>query len=194
WVNASSESAVRKEFEKLSEYLRSPEEILIDSDSRIQLVSRRLNQWKASWLLIFDDYDDPMSFRNIQDYMPQSDQGHVLVTSRDPDTWRLGEQLQIPAITEADALSLLLASASMPNADGADKDGLKIIRRLGCLPLALDQAGSYIRDRADAMTFTAFLESYETEATKIWNSTPTIWDGNAKTVFTTWELAFSRLD
>jgi hypothetical protein len=193
WCNASSESALRKGLESIAELLKAPDQTLIGPDSGLQLTLRTLNLWNRPWLLVLDNYDEPHKFTNIRDYMPNSVMGRILITSRHHDSWRLGKQLNIPPMRETDALSLLLDSAGLSRWDKIREQGLRIVRRLGCLPLAVDQAGSYIRDRAGYASFEQFLERYEEEADKIWDKIPTVWE-YAQTVFTTWEMAFSQID
>ncbi|PSN62805.1 hypothetical protein BS50DRAFT_624595 [Corynespora cassiicola Philippines] len=194
WVNSNSEAALRRDLETLSGLLKPPEKIIPDSEGRIKFVYQFLTHWKYEWLLVMDNYDDPGSFKNIMDYMPKSEHGRILITSRDPDTWRLGKHIPLAPLDEQDAVHLLLVCADIHPDQDKQGYGADIVRRLGYLPLAIDQAGSYIRDQGGATALATFLRDYEEEKSRIWKSQPTTWDDHAKTVFTTWELAFSRID
>lgn len=43
-----------------------------DGDKVVEAVRDTLERWNEPWLLIFDNYDDPNSFPNIQRFMPKS--------------------------------------------------------------------------------------------------------------------------
>jgi hypothetical protein len=69
----------------------------------------------------------------------------VLVTSRLGEGWhRVGARvLRLDVLPEHEAIDLLtrITTGDRP---GADLDGaVELVRQLGCLPLALEQAGAY---------------------------------------------------
>jgi hypothetical protein len=77
-------------------------------------------------------------------------------------------------------------------------------RRLGHVPLAISQAGTYLRERPDKITLEDFLELYERYPLKIWtgtrevsryldNAQPGGQRENASNVFTTWNLSIELL-
>jgi hypothetical protein len=68
---------------------------------------------------------------------------------------------------------------------------LSIVRRLGYLPLAIHQAGAFIRRRS--LRLSEFLGNYEARKKIIWAEKPAIWNYNG-TVYTTWELSFDSID
>ena len=43
---------------------------------------KTLTSWTVPWLMVFDNYDNPDTFPNIQDFIPQSEFGAILITSR----------------------------------------------------------------------------------------------------------------
>jgi hypothetical protein len=69
WLDAMSESSLRKGFRTIAERIKPPE-MIIDDDSGVDLVLEKLGEWPEPWLMIFDNYDYPKTFNNLQEYMP----------------------------------------------------------------------------------------------------------------------------
>jgi hypothetical protein len=72
------------------EQIKAVCDFLPDTAARIAFVLRKLVEFEEPWLMVFDNYDDPASFSNIRDYMPEGHYGDVLGTSRHLDTSELG--------------------------------------------------------------------------------------------------------
>ena len=68
-----------------------------------------------------------------------------------------------------------------------------IVKKLGALPLALDQAGSYISSMQIA--FSEYLPRFESAFAEIAAKKPSmaVWQSRDDTVFTTWEVSFNAL-
>ncbi|KAK1751457.1 hypothetical protein QBC47DRAFT_391863 [Echria macrotheca] len=112
---------------------------------------------EATWLLIFDNADNPM---NLADYWPQGS-GSILITSRDPLAknmfTRRPSGLDLGPLSEQDGLSLLNHLAT--NLDEPEDDtAQKITVALGGVPLAISQMAGIIR-RQD-LTLSEFFELY----------------------------------
>jgi hypothetical protein len=67
-----------------------------------------------------------------------------------------------------------------------------IVRKLGFLPLAIDQAGAYIAARGKLLD--EYLPLYEKQFAKVASEVParSVWRHNAG-VFTTWEVSFQAI-
>lgn len=94
-----------------------------------------------------------------------------------------------------EALGLLLAVSRLRNEGGISFDqerfAASIVENLGHLPLAIHQAGAFIRRRE--LPLAEFLNVYETRKETIWREKPAVWRYNG-TVYTTWELSFDQID
>lgn len=113
------------------------------------------------WLLILDNANKPELLR---DYWPVGGKGSVLVTSKDPnvDSYLCCEiGLRLPALGENEAASLLCRLAKVEEGDEARSESMKVVRRLGCLPLAVKIVAAYIRQ--NHLTFREFVVQYESE-------------------------------
>ncbi|KAM7224286.1 hypothetical protein V8F06_000067 [Rhypophila decipiens] len=108
----------------------------------------RVLHWMATtkdeWLLILDNCPD----EDFTRYLPSSDRGNVLYTSRRsvmkltlPDT----DTLEVEVMGETEAVDLLLKVSHQPLASQALRaSALPIVTELGFLPLAIEQAGASI--------------------------------------------------
>lgn len=112
---------------------------------------------EATWLLVFDNADDPMI---LTDYWPQGS-GSILITSRDPLAKRMftgkTSGLDLGPLTQQDSLSLLNHLTAVSNESEANT-AKTISEALGGVPLAISQMAGIIR-RQD-LTLSEFLELY----------------------------------
>ena len=204
WVDATNEDTTIGSFQSISERIKSPTDHLPDSDARVAFVLRALTSRFTSWLLVFDNYDDPTAFPNIRDFFPENDLGAILVTGRHADAGALviGRDIgfiELPGLDKEAALALLIEQSEIK--DPSSQDAEAIVERLGYHPLALTQAGAYIRKRK--ITLRRFLNDYKCRRELILKNTPQLsqyrkklGDAEKETslnVFTTWELSFRQL-
>ncbi|KAL1884476.1 hypothetical protein Plec18167_002066 [Paecilomyces lecythidis] len=110
---------------------------------------------EASWLLIFDNADDPMI---LADYWPQGS-GSILVTSRDPlaktmFTWT-PSGLDLGPLSEQDSLTLFKHLTGISTDDNTAR---LISKALGGIPLAISQMAGIIRQQD--LTLSEFFELY----------------------------------
>ena len=72
-------------------------------------------------------------------------------------------------------------------------DAVAIVRKVGALPLALDQAGSYVS--AMQIPFSKYLLRFEHSFAEVASKKPpeAVWQYRDDTVFTTWEISFNAL-
>jgi hypothetical protein len=100
--------------------------------------------------MVFDNYDDPASFSNIRDYMPEGHYGDVLGTSRHLDTSELGltdehHFVELSGLEPVAASKLLLHHCRVQVGD--ESEVKTTLERLGYHALAITQAGAYIEKR-----------------------------------------------
>ena len=176
WVTADEVSKLNHHYQEISLALGLED----SSDCKSQIVSREivkgwlsnprrhlsgydeLNQSdqassEATWLLVFDNADDPMI---LADYWPQGS-GSVLITSRDPlakcmFTGRTSG-LDLGPLTKQDGLSLFNHLTNRTDESEANT-AKRISDALGGVPLAISQMAGIIRGHE--LTLSEFLELY----------------------------------
>lgn len=115
------------------------------------------------WLLVIDSADDPRML--VDEYFPEGERGHVLVTTRNPAHrvhGTIGSKFyHFERLEDHDANALLLRAAGEPSPWDASTEmsAALITKALGFLPLALVHAGRAILNRL--CTLTNYLDFYE---------------------------------
>jgi len=156
----------------------------------------------GSWLLVIDNMDDPALVSFIEKLLKQFASGVVLITTRNRAAGKLGLRIDIPEMSTADSVDLLLRSIDQHN--GVQSSDLARARllteKLGHLPLAIDQAAAYIN--LCELTIDEYLQLFDSEADYLldkssenrYSHTKTEYeDGKYDTVLKTWELSFRHI-
>ena len=210
WIDSSSETSATRSYENILKLMS--EERLSDEahDAKVE-VKALLRNWQEPWLLIFDNFDSPNSFQNISTFFPQSNGSNkntILVTSRHLSSARLGNSIPLTGLSEDEGLELLMSrSTAISKVDYTAQeliDGRDIVKKLGFLALAIDQAAAYISIRQ--LPLSLFIEHFELRKEYILNATSeSLWEYRKRTsdgsedsnenlsVLTTWEMSFDQI-
>jgi tetratricopeptide (TPR) repeat protein len=200
WLDASSDTFIARSFEEISLALDTSSSFDNQND-RLNFVRSTIEAWDFPWLLVFDNYDRPDITLNIATCFPQTKYGSIIVTSRHASSAELGMELAVDGMTESESLSLLFSRSQLArNADNVDL-GRSVVSLLGHLPLAIMQAGSYIKARK--LSLASFMKHYKDRKPLILEHTPALTDYRRKlndadaetalNVFTTLELSLQGL-
>ena len=150
--------------------------------------SAALKRWLAgqpSWLLVYDNAEDVEAVRG---FLPDGGCHHLLITSRNPAWGGLARPVSLETWTPEQGADFL--AARLP---GAERSALlALAATLGGLPLALEQAASFMEETG--MT----VETYRVEAERIDTAGLILDEGRAATgyersVLATLSIAFGRL-
>ncbi|HEV3290003.1 MAG TPA: tetratricopeptide repeat protein [Streptosporangiaceae bacterium] len=154
-----------------------------DADTRdpVASVHGMLAAFPSEWLLIFDNAPGRAA---VESFLPPAGRGRVLITSRNPN-WPAGQVLDVPVLAAEVAAGFLVSRTG----DADEQAATELATELGGLPLALEQAGAYIQASGDSLVgyLTLFLQR---RPEMLVRGEPA---GYSKTVASTWELAFDRL-
>jgi hypothetical protein len=162
WISAASTEKVNYGMAKMLDLIRYPGRASMDQAARVTAARLWLEDDSSEatatrkWLLVFDNanYD---TARHLREVFPQrNSNGSMLMTTR---TKAVAESLAaasgikhgILALEQPssdDAVALLLASAEKDSkSDPSLLDTAEgIVQSIGCLPLAVDQAASYLKE------------------------------------------------
>ncbi|KAF7897692.1 uncharacterized protein EAF01_008658 [Botrytis porri] len=206
WIDASSQKSASRGFERILKTIDNSA-VLVGGEESKSVVKNILGDWKEPWLLVFDNYDDPKSFGDLPSYFPNatSTENAIIVTSRHISSGRLGSHLKLDGLTEEESVQLLTSKCtSVSNSEDNLNQGRDIVRKLGYLPLAIDQAASYISIRH--LPLHIFSDHFQRRREFILKDTPqSLWEYQKRTltdsqetsehlsVLTTWELSFDQI-
>lgn len=152
------------------------------------------------WLLVIDNMDDPDMVPALESKIRHLDAGFILVTSRNQRAARLGTLVELGVLPINTCAEMLLrATQRWTQRTEEDEVHSKIlVERLGCLPLAIDQAAAYIM--SCQLPIDEYIDLFERHtdyllgkpAENRYHSTKTEYsDGKYDTVLKTWELSFN---
>lgn len=116
-------------------------------EANMAVAQRWLSNTTEPWALILDGADDPGL--DLSPYLPVGNRGVVLITSRNPDCevhHTVGSS-ELGAMALDEAVTLLLRTVKTVDlSDRSEREAARaVVQSLGCLTLAITQAGVVIR-------------------------------------------------
>lgn len=181
WINSESQTLLTNDYLDLGRMLGYKDRNL-DRESVFKVTKEYL-QNNDNWLLIFDN---AVKVVDLFKYIPQMSKGHIIITSRNPNWSEIGEEIVIDVFEREEAIKFLLKRSGLEEKESAGK----LVDELGCLPLALEQAASYIKTKGK--TIIAYLKLFNKYQIKLFEKSakPLSY---TETVATTWKISFENI-
>jgi GTPase SAR1 family protein len=167
WIQATSFESLHQAYLNVAGQLRVPgwEDEKADVE---RLVQEYLSKESARrWLIVFDNADDidmwiakptKLGARRLVDYLPRSEIGCIVFTTRDRKTAiKLAQKhiVDVPEMDEDAATRLLQKCLIDPDLVNSKSDTATLLRELTYLPLAIIQAAAYINE--NRITFSDYI-------------------------------------
>jgi tetratricopeptide (TPR) repeat protein len=193
WVRAEEPASLVGDYADLAGALGLPEASQADQQ-RAALAVRRWLETHDRWLLVLDNAQAPDTATGLEaplayvvDLLPQVLHGQALVTSRDASWEQDAALAELEVFSPEEAVAFLLVRSG-----GRDQAAAtQIAELLGRLPLALEQAGAYLRETR--LPLTDYLERLrQYPALTLTRGRPRDRDP-ADTVATTWQVSLERV-
>ncbi|NOR47198.1 MAG: hypothetical protein GQ533_04020, partial [Methanosarcinaceae archaeon] len=191
WVNADSTESLISSFVNIAGLLN----LSVKDNKEQKLIVDAVKHWleiDSSWLLIFDNADNP---KLVKDFIPLRPKGHIILTSRAQIFSNLGimNPIKMDEMSPEESKEFLLIRTGRNNHQ-LEQSEIDAIEQLGeeldHFPLALEQAGAYIHEKSS--TFNDYLISYRKRGLELLEKTKS--DRYQKTVATTWSLNFEQVE
>ncbi len=198
WSLADTVESLKSGLVEIAHALDLPEKQAQKQKETIQAVRHWL-QTHNDWLLILDNADN----LSLIDPILGSDlgQSHLLLTTRAQTTEPIAQKIPMSIFSLEEGTSFLLRRAlDKPRSDSgvewdySASDQFKaedIAKILDNLPLALDQAGAYIRETQCGLA--GYLERYGTHAAKLLAKRGSSSSDHPEAVAKTWLLSFDKI-
>ena len=189
FLNAASKQTIEADFVRLHGILGLPQ----SSDLILSVRHWLANAENSSWIMVLDNANDLPSI-DLANYIPGPPCGHIVFVTQDQDA--IGafakDGCDIGVLTIEHATELLFDFANLQNvSDEETAAGREIAHLLGCLPLALVQAGAFMRSRHKSpRQYRALFEQARYELLKFQPRLPNF----QRTVLSVWELTFRQLE
>ena len=193
WITAANQADFLQGFREIALFTKCVTTNTNDPDAVAKSVLRWLER-QRSWLLVLDNVDE---ISVVQDCLPDvsTGEGHLLITSRDPNAIGLpaeGLEVELFEIETAADLLLLRANITQTEVPQSRAEAVEIVTELGCLALAIEQAAAFIRECLKDIF--KFMKIYVTSRQKILSKRPKgNWD-YPREVATTWTLSFHEVE
>ena len=191
WVDASSEGSITMSLRGISSISAAQASCLDDS---VESVLQWISDIQEEWLIVFDNADNP-PVHVVEKFIPSGNRGNILITSRNRSMGRVVSSeniIEIDEMEEADAVTLLLKASRLDASAEHEKLAKNIVTELGCIPLAVDQAGAYIE--AGRCSIHKYLQQFtihrQTLMTDVTFRGASNYD---QTVYGTWDLSFKEI-
>jgi tetratricopeptide (TPR) repeat protein len=187
WIDATSNSTVEQGYEEIAQNLK------LEPDFKI--INGWLSRSEDPWLLIFDNADDPSL--DLSQYFPIGNRGAILITTRNPDcvVHATAGSMEFDRLSVEDAVELLIKTAAIEDLSSEDPRILAnlIVETLGCLALAIVQAGAAIRQKL--CTMGDYCDIYSRQRKRLLSHQPVQASSDYRfTVYTTWEVSIKMIE
>lgn len=153
-----------------------------------------LVQWLplvSRWILVIDNVDNINIFDSLR---PTGTlHSHILITTRSANFRGLPAQVfEMPVLSADEAKDMLLCRADVDFSQETSKEAEEIVKELGYLPLAIEQAAGYIRE--SCCSILVFREIYRSHQQTLLSRCPR---GSkfaySESIATTWLLSLQKL-
>ena len=184
WFRAESEGALQADAWKLCEHAKV---LVPDGERPSHALKRWLEREEGRWLLVFDNAAEPDALRPN---LPQAGNHHLIVTSRNPVGGGIAAPVELDIWTTEQGVRFLAGRLS----GGEREESAALVRDLGGLPLALEQAASYLEATGvTAGVYRRLLDGVNTEGEILDETEGSSAAGYGRSVAKTLSVAFEKL-
>ena len=196
WVRADSHKSLILDFVALARQLHLPEKDNQDQTIVVEAVKQWMDR-QSQWLLILDNAEDILMTTR---FLPLAGKGHILLTTQALAQGPLVQSIEVShmGLTEGTVFLLrrakrLRSEASLNQVPPAEHSASEeIVRLLGGLPLALDQAGAYIEETGCRVS--DYVDRYHAQRKKLLQRRGRFALDHLAPVTTTFLLAFDKIE
>ncbi|KAJ9155620.1 TPR-like protein [Pleurostoma richardsiae] len=211
WIHAATRARFEEDFRTIADLVKLPGRQQAGDD-----LPRLIRLWLSSqrngrWLLILDSADDAdllykteggSDARPLAAWLPQTRNGSIIVTTRNKDLGRrlAGQDAIVDIGVMSESESLQLLEGRLGGVDDIERPtAMALIEALENIPLAISQAGGYIRakrPRTSLREYLAELQQDDSHGNRLLT-----YDGGelgrdveaSNAVVTTWQISFKHI-
>lgn len=185
WIKSETKQGIIDSFMDLGRNFGISDSYLnLDEEEKIAIIIEKLNCVKK-YLLIFDNANN---YNEIEKFIPKTNKGSILITSRDNNWKVIGNVISVDVFTSQEAIEFLKKRTLIDDLSGAEI----LSKKLGFLPLAMEQAAAYITN--NSLSFLGYLELFEKYKLKLFDLESSRPLNYAHTVTITSRLSINRIN
>lgn len=173
WIECFSEETIEM---SCKSFLVSAKE-MVDTD-----IVSTCTQWfhnNSGWLLILDNAND---FKLVEKLLPKVGNGHILLTTQQ----HIDSAIELRCMSKDEAVDFFIKRTSIDDAVNAER----IVARLSCLPLALEQAAAFICETK--YDFTKYLKLLHEHGLNLLDSDDCV-DNYGRNIHTIWNITLEKI-
>ena len=196
WFNADSQESLLDSYVRLANALDLPEKGAQDRNATRSIVQRWLRE-NSNCLIVLDNVEDLAA---IYEFILQMGESHIILTTRAQAIGAVAQTLELGEMNVEESMLLLLRRAQIAPAHARLEDipetsltlARSIAQVMGGLPLALNQAASYIEETGCGLA--GYLRLIEAQLAKMLNvdDRASVSDHHTS-VTATWTLSFEKI-
>lgn len=187
WLRSEQPATLLDDYVGIAEDLKLPGWNLRDTDQTIKAVKQRLEGESSSrWLLVFDNAIKP---DDLMKYLPVSGSGQIMITSRLSVWDGMARTLEVGVFQRDERQDESVEFLLKRTWQNDRTEAKNLARELGDLPLALEQAGAYIKETG--ISFPDYLDRFKKDRKKLLKHGKPL--NYPDTVATTWEISFQAV-
>ena len=196
WIEGETVESILASLGRIAGYLQIPER----GDSDQQRMVAAVQHWlttNGTWLLIWDNVEDP---ELLHPFLPRARQGATLITTRRSSLGTLAHSLELSPMTLDEGAAFVLRRAHLNKEMRPDESkphpsewetAQELVKVMGGLPLALDQAGAYIEEAGCGLS--DYLQRYQQQRTPLLGRRGTAGRDHPHPVTTTFRLTYEQV-
>lgn len=196
WVGAETRLSLFTNFVKLAAVLQLPTKDTQDQE-QVAVAVKHWLETHTGWLLILDGADD---VRMATEILPMGGKGHILLTTRDQAVVTIPNRIEIEKLDKQEGTLLLLRRSRLISDDDLIEAVEKsrrsaaeaIVQAVDGLPLALDQAGTFIEETGCGLA--GYLNLYHTHRKDLLQRRSSLPTDHPEAVANTWSLSFQMIE
>ena len=182
WISAETESTVFVKYKNFAVQMK----LLSKDETDRKMISETVLNWMNThekWLFIYDNVDQ---ISTDTEWWPRVNKGNILITTKNKRN-PVGRRVDISVFSEGEAVLFLEKRTGLEH----DREtGLELARRLGCLPLALEQAAAYIaNNEISYQEYSDLLKEYGLE---VLDEMEGVLDYK-QSITATWEISMNKI-
>ncbi|KAK6523110.1 hypothetical protein TWF694_011920 [Orbilia ellipsospora] len=187
WINAIDETRLRDDFEGIAR--------ILDLEGDPKYSSSNVIRWlttNSNWLLIIDNLNDESTMDLLQsEYINVGMKGDILITS---NNHRAAARWSLLEVSDMELRESKVLVKNIAGPDVSEESEIsELLDDLGRLPIAVDQAASYIL--ATGISVARYRKLFKTKKSKLLqHHSSTQYNRDRRNgVLTTWEISFQKV-
>jgi tetratricopeptide (TPR) repeat protein len=181
WLPSEHSDQIKSSLVELARLMDLPTSQNSEQTAKTVLSALRRGEVYQRWLLIYDNAGFP---EEVLPYLPHA-AGNILITSLCQDWVEAANTIQIDVFTREESVDLIMRRGR----GITQEDAHRLAERLGDLPLAVEQAVTW--QRQTAMAVSEYISLLDQEQHRLLSAVRTI--GHPQPVAEAWGVAFERL-